>query len=67
MPVPNQVKADLKVAGRVVLAAAKGLPIVARPSEPPLNFIRITSMQLGPAGPQWMAEEKQTLDQATEG
>ena len=47
MPVPNQVKADLKVAGRVVLAAAKGLPIVARPSEPPLNFIRFTSDAAG--------------------
>ena len=58
LPVPDQVKADLRVAGRIVLAAAKGLPIVARPSAPPLNFIRFTS---DAAGASWATVEGQRV------
>lgn len=46
-PIPHQVKADLMVCCKVIMAARGGLPLAARPSGPALNHILFTSDAAG--------------------
>ena len=45
--IPGQVRADMKVCARIILAAGGGLPLAARPTGPALNYIQFTSDTAG--------------------
>lgn len=47
LPVPAQVRADMMVCCRVIMAAKGGLPLAARPAGPALNYILFTSDAAG--------------------
>jgi hypothetical protein len=47
LPIPPQVRADMQVCCRIILAAWAGLPLAARPSGPALNHLRFTSAAAG--------------------
>jgi hypothetical protein len=47
LPVPDQVKTDMLVCCRVVMAAGGGLPLASRPAGPALNYIKFTSDAAG--------------------
>ena len=47
LPVPDQVRKDMIICSKIVLAAGGGLPLAARPAGPALNYVSFTSDAAG--------------------